>query len=1180
LKSNFLAILLNINLLILCSSIDASAQDNVVNDFLTAEEQVWIAQHSVVTASSNTSYAPIDFMSAGHPVGLSIDYVKLLVSKVGLKVEFVNYGTWSKMLEMAKAEELDIVHTLSENEEWAEYFNFSDSYIKIPVALYGQVGSQRINSIKDLENKRIGVIKNHFVTVAYRKKHPNLKYVEFNSNTQVLRALSSGEIDIYPGDIAAIKFNIDQNNIQRLEIIGTDPVMGIEGIDQQIAVSKNNPILMSILNKAMASVSKEEFKEITQKWLKDSQVHNDIGLTDEERKWISEHPVLRATNEMEWAPLDFVLGGNPTGFSIDYLNLVAKKIGFKVEYVNGLPWNELLDLLRDKQIDISQSIIESPQRSEYLNFTKSYLDLPWVYFGREGSETINSLNDLEGRKIGIVIGSVPWDIYKKDYSYLNLIEYSSSIQAFKALSTGGIDVYAEVLPVGNYIIKQNIINGLEVIGNRFFPQTNNEDRIRLAARKDWPILISILEKGMGSITAEEFSDLTDKWSAIINNNSNIKLTPEEKQWLSENNVIKVAAEKNTFPYEFVDVSGNVSGIAGDYLKEISERLNVEFVWAGNDSWEDGLLGVQSHEIAMVATITPSKSREEFFKFTEFYSYAPQAIFSNKEKKLFSTLESLNGHQMAQVEGSIQIELLRKDYPDINIIPVDSYEEAVEFLETGKVDAFLGDIETINYLTAMSNFQHLSVSGVSPYKISNSMGIRKDLTFLASSVQKALADIEPLRRQEILKKWRTINILPPVNYTLFWVSIGIGAAILVIILVWNHSLRQEVQRRKIVEVELNKSEKRWQSILENSTSGIFLINRTGKISSVNKAGELMFGYDKNELIGNNVSMLMNKQDQLNHDAYLRNYEKNQVAKIIGIGRQLSGRHKGGTEFPIHLGIGEIKDETGEPTFIGSIADISEMKLAEENLTKAQEELKLALEESQAASEAKSDFLAAMSHDLRTPLNAIIGFSEAMKLEYFGPVNNQKYSEYICDIHSSGEYLLQLVNDTLDISALEAGKRILNFECVDIFPIIFECKTILHKMVEDKKIDLTIDISKDSTSIYADRQALKQIIMNLLSNAIKFTPSNGRVSIVEEVIGRNLAFKVADTGRGISKENIKTITEPFKKDTQSALLAHEEGTGLGLAIVKFLVELHGGQMNIKSKVDEGTSVTILLPLRSIN
>lgn len=226
-------------------------------------------------------------------------------------------------------------------------------------------------------------------------------------------------------------------------------------------------------------------------------------------------------------------------------------------------------------------------------------------------------------------------------------------------------------------------------------------------------------------------------------------------------------------------------------------------------------------------------------------------------------------------------------------------------------------------------------------------------------------------------------------------------------------------------------------------------------------------------------------------------------------------------------------------------------------------------------AKSRFLATMSHELRTPLNAILGFSEVMKGELFGPHAVPAYKEYSGDIHSSGEHLLMLINEILDLSRVEAGRYDLREESVDLQGIIDECRHLMTLRARKKDITITQTMATALPRLWADERAVRQVALNLLSNAIKFTPPGGSVTIKagwsEE---RGQFFSIADTGQGIPENEIPVVMSSFGRGTLAQKTA-EEGTGLGLPIVKGLVDLHGGTFTLQSRVREGTEVTVTFP-----
>ena len=226
-------------------------------------------------------------------------------------------------------------------------------------------------------------------------------------------------------------------------------------------------------------------------------------------------------------------------------------------------------------------------------------------------------------------------------------------------------------------------------------------------------------------------------------------------------------------------------------------------------------------------------------------------------------------------------------------------------------------------------------------------------------------------------------------------------------------------------------------------------------------------------------------------------------------------------------------------------------------------------------AKSRFLATMSHELRTPLNAILGFSEVMKAELFGTHAVPAYKGYSSDIHSSGEHLLMLINEILDLSRVEAGRYDLREESIDLRAMIDECVHLVTLRASKKDIVIQLEHAEILDRLWADERAVRQVVLNLLSNAIKFTPQGGRVGIRLGTLGSGgQYFSIADTGAGIPENEIPTVMSSFGRGA----LAHktaEEGTGLGLPIVKGLVELHGGLFELSSRVREGTTVTVSFP-----
>lgn len=306
----------------------------------------------------------------------------------------------------------------------------------------------------------------------------------------------------------------------------------------------------------------------------------------------------------------------------------------------------------------------------------------------------------------------------------------------------------------------------------------------------------------------------------------------------------------------------------------------------------------------------------------------------------------------------------------------------------------------------------------------------------------------------------------------------------------------------------------------------------------------------------------------------------------------------------LRVNERRTKDGGYVSIGT--DITDLKLSEQRLFEREGDLKATVADlrqsrrkleqqkqqlvdmaekyhleknrAEAANRSKSEFLANMSHELRTPLNAVIGFSEVMRDSLFGPIGNEKYQEYARDIHTSGCYLLDVINDILDMSKIEAGRMTLNVEPIDVAAIIEDSLPVVSQSAQDKGITLKRSGLKE-LEVKADRRALKQVLINLLSNAVKFTPEGGRVTVklARRAKGR-CSIAIADTGVGIPEHKLGRLGRPFEQ-VENQFSKSRSGSGLGLAISRSLLEMHGGHLEISSREGKGTTVSCVLPLRPV-
>lgn len=271
--------------------------------------------------------------------------------------------------------------------------------------------------------------------------------------------------------------------------------------------------------------------------------------------------------------------------------------------------------------------------------------------------------------------------------------------------------------------------------------------------------------------------------------------------------------------------------------------------------------------------------------------------------------------------------------------------------------------------------------------------------------------------------------------------------------------------------------------------------------------------------------------------------------------------------------EIRSPSDEELqFIAETANLAGVAI---EFYKKEMALRCAVSNSEQANKAKSEFLATMSHELRTPLNAILGFSDMLRGSHLGNIGAETYQDYAMDIHKSGQHLLGLIDDVLDLSEVEAGKRILSADVIDVQDLFEDCIRTFLPQASENEINLNYEIADDISSFEADRRSVKQIILNLISNAVKYTGEGGAITVAAKKSEANVILQVNDTGSGIPPETLLHITEPFTRGHANPMLS-QKGFGLGLSIVKQLVTAHGGDFSIESDVGVGTKTTVMFPI----
>ena len=634
-----------------------------------------------------------------------------------------------------------------------------------------------------------------------------------------------------------------------------------------------------------------------------------LSLSDEEIKYLKDNPILKVHNFDSLPPYNFTLNNYPKGFVIDYIQLVGKVLGVKIEFIQNKSLKESFDMLENNQLDILPNIAISDERKKTIDFTNYSLVNFQISLGVNKQSDIKSLSDLKNKKVSVVENFFLEDILKKEYPSIILYKTKNTEEAIEAVASNKADAVIHNLSTIEYWINKNWLSNLKTI-------VLKDDNIQtivplhLGVKKDNLVLKSILEKANQNISEKDTRNLVDKW---LKNSfyEEIKLSQIEHDYLSKNKTINYCVNSNFMPIERIN-NNSVLGITSDYINIFKEKLNINFNQIEIESTKDGLNKLLTKECDLVTFVQNSDNTNKLVNLSNSHLSFPFVLVTKIDKTFISSLNSLNGKRIAYVDDTYK-EILIKAYPQIEFVKVDSLKQG---LKKVKNDEFFGLVEILPVVGHEIQKDFSNSLKISKEIFNNayfSMATSKDNIILNDILNKLFSSISNENKDSINNNWISVNYEKMVDYEKVLIAGMVFLLIIFIISLKNRQINNiNSQMKKYIKIVD-------ENVLTSST------DLDGNITYASEAFCEISGYSKDELIGTNHRII--RHSDMKESTYKELWETITSGKTWK--GEIKNKKKNGDYYWVKASISPMFDNKGEIISYTAIReDITDKKIIEE------------------------------------------------------------------------------------------------------------------------------------------------------------------------------------------------------------------------------------------------------------
>lgn len=740
----------------------------------------------------------------GRLVGISTEIVQEMLTRLG-RVQTIEVLPWEKGYGLARSEENIILFSTTRSPIREDLFKWVGPLVPNNLVLFAKKGSGiTIGSLEEAKKAgRIGVYKDDFGELFLKEKgFENL--VSEPENSLNVPKLISGEIDLWvANELTGRHLAARAGVLDKVE-----KVFGLTENYMYLAFSRSTPDpVIRRWQKVLNEIKSDgTYAQIFSNWvmfsytsdLRPEQVKA-VDLTKEEQAWIKAHPVIRVAPDPDYAPFQYRdLNGNSRGLANDYLELIQRKLGLRFEFIPSATWAESLKAVEERKADLVLVAARNEDRERYMLFTPPYVGFPDMIVTHKNNPVIDSIVQLQGKTLATVRGFAINDYINKYYPKIKLAYKPDVDSIVKSVSMG--ESYATVLNIAtvSHAIEKTNITNLRVDGDTGFTY-----HLAFASRHDWPVLNSLLEKGLRAVSDRERKDLLRKWIFIAYQGGGsdradptVPLTDEEREWLKQHPVITLAPDPNWAPVEFFDDQGRYSGMTADYVALLEKRLGLKFHVLRMSSWEQVIQDALEGRIDVLPGVVKTPKRTERLLFTDNYLSLPSVIIVNKKETEPVTMADLRGKRVAVVAGYAIQEYLERNHPHIHLDFVSSPEEGLRQVSFGHTYAFIGSLATTSHIIEKEMLTNLHVAGQAEYSWELSFSTHRTAPLLRRILNKGLASITKEERQAIFAKWILVRKegWSPTREQIIGFLVAVASLLVIGVFIWNRMLVREVDLR--------------------------------------------------------------------------------------------------------------------------------------------------------------------------------------------------------------------------------------------------------------------------------------------------------------------------------------------------------------------------------------------------